>query len=255
MPSFSGPNDLWFTWNAFLFNTWHAFRCYHFHFLWHDSIYPILYILYEYLYAMLLFQDRTICYDGTSLCTCFFPGINILHEWNDYHEWNDIPTIWYDYLFFYAHDSFPGTNMLHEWFEFTIWWYEHISPLCTCFFFRNKHAKWMVLWTPFSSFCMYVSFAKKDIDFNHEKKTRSKKKVSAGDWTPVVWMEVQHSNDWATNTLVKGANKNMEEGRVKKPCKNATLFLTSNQAKKQKFKYLSLWASYSKSKPLFGILV
>ena len=29
--------------------------------------------IYEYLYAMLLFQDQMICYDGTSLCACLFP--------------------------------------------------------------------------------------------------------------------------------------------------------------------------------------
>ena len=33
------------------------------------------------LYAMLLFQDRMICYDGTSsMHMLFFPGINMLHE-------------------------------------------------------------------------------------------------------------------------------------------------------------------------------
>ena len=173
MPSFSGPNDLWFTWNAFLFNTWHAFRCYHFHFLWHDSIYPILYILYEYLYAMLLFQDRTICYDGTSLCTCFFSRnkYSTWMKWLPWMKWHSYYMIW---LSLFLCTWFFSRNQHATWmiWIYYIWWYEHISPLCTCFFFRNKHAKWMVLWTSFSSFCMYVSFAKKDIDFNHEKKNK-----------------------------------------------------------------------------------
>ena len=116
MPSFSGPNDQWFTWNAFLFNTCHAFRCYHFHFLWHDSIYPILYtLLYEYLYAMLLFQDQTICYDGTS-------SMHMLFYRNKYATW---------------------MKWLHEWNDFTIW-HDYLFLLCTCFFFRNQYATWMI---------------------------------------------------------------------------------------------------------------
>ena len=52
-------------------------------------------------------------------------------------------------------------------------------------------------------------------------------------------MEVQHSNDWATNTLVKGANKNMEEARVKNLAK--TLHYFSLQIK-QKSKSLNISA-------------
>ena len=48
MPSFSGPKWSMIYMKSFLFTTIHAFRCYHFHFLWHDSIYPIHYTLYEY---------------------------------------------------------------------------------------------------------------------------------------------------------------------------------------------------------------
>ena len=91
-------------------------------------------------------------------------------------------------LLLYAHASFSGTNMPHEWYAFPIW-HDYLFPLsiylcksinmlyindmillydmntfllyvhCTCFFFRNQHATWMIClsymtWLPLSSIHM-----------------------------------------------------------------------------------------------------
>ena len=79
------------------------------------SILSLYTLLYEYLYAMLLFQDQTICYDGTS-------SMHMLFYRNKYATW---------------------MKWLHEWNDFTIW-HDYLFLLCTCFFFRNQYATWMI---------------------------------------------------------------------------------------------------------------
>ena len=94
-------------------------------------------------------------------------------------------------LLLYAHASFSGTNMPHEWYAFPIW-HDYLFPLsiclcksinmlyindmillydmntfllyvhCTCFFFRNQHATWIIClsymtWLPLSSIHMLFS--------------------------------------------------------------------------------------------------
>ena len=109
------------------------------------------------LYAMLLLQDRMICYDGTSSIhklflqeqTCYNDDTTFLYN---------IATISSMHMLF-----FPGINMLDEWFDFTIW-YEHM-------FFPETY-----------------------IEFNHENLGIKWKSVHQRGFVPqCIWTEVQCS--------------------------------------------------------------
>ena len=128
---------------------------------WLHLSYPV-YIIWI-LYAMLLFQDRMICYDVTSSMHMLF--------FQEQTCYNDDMTFLYNIatIFFYAH----------------------------AFFSRNKYATWMIwvyymIWTHvFNKNIYWIQSRKKSLKW---------KNVTTGVWTPVIWTEVQCSTYCATSS-------------------------------------------------------
>ena len=136
--SFSGTNMLheWYAfpiWHDYLFPLSICLFSKYKHGTWMIWLYFIIWTLFSSMY-MLLFQEPT----------CYMNDMLFLY---------DMTT-----SFLYPYAFFQSINMVHEWFDFTLL-YEHFSPLCTCFFFRNQHATWMIClsymtWLPLSSIHM-----------------------------------------------------------------------------------------------------
>ena len=140
MPSFSGPK-----WSMIYMKCFsvHHMPCFPMLSLslpmtWLHLSYPV-YIIWIFCMPCFSFRTEWSVMMGLLLCTCFFPGTNMLHEWNDF-------PIWHDYLFLLCTRFFSRNKHVTwmKWLSYMTWL--SLSSM-HMLFSRNKHATWMI-WLP-----------------------------------------------------------------------------------------------------------